>query len=1109
MKKLTLLLFVLCISLSGCNQSIKQFVEPQATPRPSINPLPSDTSFVSEEWYDQMEVFQVNRQPAHASFTPYESLQQALEVEQTSLDELDETSSPYFQSLNGPWSFYFAPNPTLRLKNIAGYDSRSYWEDWDTTNWDTIQVPSNIQTQKNEDGSFRYEPPLYVNQIYPWLNWETIQYGWQGQPVAPTAINSVGHYKREFTLDSSMINREIFLRFEGVESAFYVYINGQPIGYSEDSYTPSEFLITPYLKEGVNTIAVEVYRWSDGSYFENQDFIRLSGIFRDVTLVSKDQVEIRDFFATPQLHDDYSQATLQVEADIRNLSNQDVAGYTLISDLYQQDETTSLLSQPITTSVGDLVAYRDTTDEGSKVSFTIPVDKPQLWSADQPTLYRLVLQLIDPLGNPVETLCQRIGFREIKTEVKDGTTQMLLNGLPLLLKGVNRHETDPIDGRALTKEDIKTDLFIMKSHNINAFRTSHYPNQSITYALADELGLYVVDEANIESHIGEKELGVPGNNPLYTPLIQDRTESMFHRDKNYSSILFWSLGNESTYKEYPMDENYPFYVTSMWILQHDPSRLRVYERDNRVGDTRETSMVDVVSSQYWTTQQIEEYGKKEKKAFFQSEYAHSMGNGLGNLQEYFQLYRQYPQVQGGFIWDFIDQTILTKDLKSGQDYYGYGGDWGEIIHDGAFCGNGLVNADRTPAGELQEVKRVQQDVQLSLEKDQLRLKNEMNQVDLSQFNLTYQLLKDGVVFFENTTPAPACLPNQECTINLALPDISKEEGEIVLQVMITYPQNQKWANVDGGKVNDALAKAQFQLKAATPTSPLKSTHPQVTETDQLITVTGKTATSQDFEIILDKTTGTLSQYSINKENLIQTGPLPDFFRAPVSNDPEFSEVVANSSTSFSVNQVTVSKKDSKLLLIVKGKVESTQSNFMIHYLIDGQGQIQSDVEIEVPSVSKIGEVARVGVQLKLGETMQQLTYYGRGPIENYPDRKSGADLGIYQGLVQDQYNNQLLVPQDSGNKTDVRWLKVDGKDQSLTFMFQQPMGINLTNYDANQLANASHLYQSEKSIYPILNIDIAQRGLGNGSWGAEPLEPYLIPQGKSMKFTFWITPQNR
>ena len=352
MKKIIAVLLFSCLILGGCSSKIDQFTEPEGTPRPSIEPLPTDTSFAGEEWYDQMEIWQLHREPARASLTPYPIPQQAQSAESSALDELDASASERIQSLNGTWAFYYAAKPTDRLKNLVGYDAQWYWEDWDTSDWDTMEVPSNIQTQWDEDGQFRYEPPIYVNQIYPWLNYEAIQYGAQGQPVAATAFNSVGHYKREFTLDEGLRNKHVFLRFEGVESAFYVYINGQQIGYSEDSYTPAEFNITPYLKDGTNAIAVEVYRWSDGSYFENQDFIRLSGIFRDVTLIGREDVEIRDLFVQSELSENYDQAQVQVDVDLRNLSAEIQSGWML--ELNLLDQGTSILDQPLVLNSPDL-----------------------------------------------------------------------------------------------------------------------------------------------------------------------------------------------------------------------------------------------------------------------------------------------------------------------------------------------------------------------------------------------------------------------------------------------------------------------------------------------------------------------------------------------------------------------------------------------------------------------------------------------------------------------------------------------------------------------------------------------------------------------------------
>ncbi|SJZ41797.1 glycoside hydrolase family 2 TIM barrel-domain containing protein [Anaerorhabdus furcosa] len=1103
MRKIILCLGILII-LSGCSKAPSQFVEPSGTPRPSIVPLEPDASFVSEEWYDNYEIFEINRELAHASFTPYSSIEEALEIEKSSLDQFDMFSSPYVQSLNGTWGFYYASKPSDRLKNIAGFDAFTYWEDWDDTLFEPIVVPSNIQTIRNEDGTFKYENPIYINQIYPWLNFEVIQYGFQGVPLAPTAVNSVGHYKREFELDESLKGRNVFLSFKGIESAFYVYVNGQRVGYSEDSYTTADFNITPYLKEGKNTLAVEVYRWSTGSYFENQDFIRLSGIFRDVLLYSKDDIEIRDYFVTTKLNDDYTEAFINVDASIRNLTSDSKSNYSLLIDIYDQTENKSVLDKPVIQEIETLQSYKSIKDEGININEGIQLKQPKLWSSEKPNLYRLVIQLIDEEGNPVETVCSRIGIREVEVKEINGKSQIVLNGKPIMLKGVNRHETSLMNGRVLTKDEIIQDLEIMKSYNINSFRTAHYPNQEITYDIADELGIYVVDEANIETHIGEKELGVPGNNPIYTPLILDRTMNMVERDKNHASILFWSLGNEATYKEYPMDENYPFYVTTMWVLNRDPSRLRVYERDNRIGKTREESMVDVVSSQYWTLDQINEYGKKEKNAFFQSEYGHGMGNALGNFEEYYDSYRQYENIQGGFIWDFIDQSIYTTD-ENGIAFYGNGSDWGTLLHDGDFCGNGLISANRVPQAEIEEVKKVQQDFQMSYKNNLLSIESECVDTNLNEFDVTVELLHDGKSIYNKK------LSNEETdlkplvtrVIKLMLPDLSSYTGEVLLNVFVTYRYDQKWANEYGGKKGDVNSKEQFILQEYKPTiNFVESKMVKANEDDKEIVIHG-----EQFEIIFNKSKGIISSYSINGEELFSNGPRVSFYRSPVSNDIEFSEEVKNADTTYVPNKISFSVEDKYVVVISEGIIESTNTSLKTIYTVNGEGEVLIEPSIKIPTVKSVGEIARVGLVLDLSNGMTQYTLYGRGPFENYVDRNSASFIGIYTGNVDEWFNDTYLTPQDSGNKTDIRWIEVSSDNSKLRFASNQEFGVNILPYSDQDISNVKHYYELEGKEKTTMHLDVMQRGLGNGSWGAEPLEQYKIKQGKTIKIKFLISPK--
>ncbi|WP_053219974.1 glycoside hydrolase family 2 TIM barrel-domain containing protein [Virgibacillus senegalensis] len=569
------------------------------------------------EWNNNPETFQVNREPAHTTLMPYKTIKSALNG--------DRTSSPYYQSLNGDWNFHWAENPEKRPADF-------YKDSYDTSSWDTIQVPGNWQLQG-------YDYPIYTNITYPWTGYEQPE-----APRAPTVYNPVGSYKRTFTVPEDWDENQVFLTFKGVESAFYVWVNGEKVGYSEDSYTPADFNITEYLQTGENTVSVEVYRWSDGSWLEDQDFVRLSGIFRDVYLYSTPSVHMNDFTVVTDLDEAYTDATLDVEVDIRHfLEKEESAEYQVDALLYDEKDKL-VVDEPINMDVSF-----DGKDSVT-VSGTQEIKNPKKWSAEKPNLYKLVLALKDRDGNLIETESSKIGFREF--ELKDG--QMHINGKPIVFKGVNRHEIDPDSGRHMSEETMIKDIELMKKFNINAVRTSHYPNNERWYELADEYGLYLIDETNLESHGASSIL--PASDPQWLDASLDRLTSMIERDKNHPSVLIWSLGNEAgrgdTFKK-------------MAELAHeaDPTRLVHYEGDNR--------WTDVESHMYPSVAAVENYGKSgNEKPYILCEYAHAMGNSVGNLYKYWDVINKYPNLQGGFIWDWVDQSLReptpVKKLISDQ-----------------------------------------------------------------------------------------------------------------------------------------------------------------------------------------------------------------------------------------------------------------------------------------------------------------------------------------------------------------------------------------------------------------------------------------------------------
>lgn len=1300
-----------------------------------------DTQFAGEEWYDQISTIEVNRESARSTFTPYETIEKALKHEKSALDNLDETGSKWYQSLNGTWDFKWAEKPAERENDLRGDEAKNYKEDWNTEGWDKIEVPSNIQTQRDENGDFKYDTPIYTNQTYPWANYESVNYNTNGKnkPVAPTVKNSVGQYKRTFVLPEDWDGRQTFVSFQGVESAFYLYINGQRVGYAEDSYTADEFNITEYLKPGENTIAVEVYRWSTGSYLENQDFIRLSGIFRDVFLYSKSDVEIRDIFVKTDLDEEYKDAVLTLETDVRSLSPEKSGKYTVKADLYEIDSDKKLWNEPLSydieVSAGKATVEERADDKGQRGTGSKEVTNPKKWFADTPNLYRLLIQLEDENGNVIETTCQRVGFREIdKVDINEaGQEQAQINGKKIMFRGTNRHETDHINGRALTREDIKEDLVTMKQFNVNAIRTSHYPNNPYTYALADELGLYICDESNIESHKGAIEADIPSGESEWNNSVMDRTINMVERDKNHPSVVIWSLGNEATYRTYPMNDSYCFYNSTQWILERDPSRLRKYERDNRyTKGNREQSMVDIYSSQYWGVSSVVGHvtNTNNKAPYIQSEYAHAMGNALGNFKEYWDVFRNYENAQGGFIWDWMDQSIATKiknttkyyvknadgteseikgtlengregkalrgktfvpsvnansdeltlsawvkldgmtgsdqaiiskgdngyNLKiskannkieffvdgwssgtltvdfpsekigkwtnivgtyangkyslyidgemvgeksiskntpldsasynigigddpqyngrafnglidnvmvlkkaltkqeiqenykvpqedivysmnfnenevreettnypEGEYFFGYGGDWGEKVTDNDFCANGLMNADRTPSDELYEVKKVHQEVSFyddgQAKDGTVRIVNEFLNTNLNEYDISWKLLIDNGIKAQGklSEEQKNILPGEEKTIQLDLPEMQIVEGsDYILEFSVTLKEDQPWAGEYYGHKGDEIAFEQLMLnytpEVARPSIDVSENNTiNVEEKDDSTVITGG-ENSDKFSVTVDKNTGYITNYTVNGEVLLKEGPKPNYWRARVSNDPNFTDGMKNAADNFKVNNYTVDVKDKVVSVHVDGTIEGIDSPNSIDYIIYANGDIVVSNSFTPANSNAVGEIARVGMKMIVPEGYENITYYGRGPQENYIDRNTGAKIGIYKDTVTNSFSSKYVRPQENGNKTDVRWTALTNGENGKGIMVvaEDKMETSALHYRAedihNTWKNLGHPYQVPTIKDTVLTVDYAQRGLGNASCGPGPLGEYILNKGETYTHSFRITP---
>ena len=1012
------LLIIISLLLTSCQKQTPILKNEEIAQDKTVNYIEEPTmEYNYEEWFDRYDVYQINRLETSSSFYHYDNETQALMASISAMDDIDQYSSSHIMSLNGTWKFKYT---TLadRLFDLKGVSFKNRYAAWDTSDFDNIEVPSTIQTIKDENGNFKYENPHYTNSTYPWLNYEPIQYGYDGLPTAATVSNHVMHYSKEFKLASDNENNVTLLSFEGVLGAFYVYINGNIVGYSEDSTCNATFDISSYVHPGTNTLEVEVYQYSDASYFENQDSIRAYVIYRDVNIITLDQTYIQDI-ETKQIFEENT-VTLQTNVTTSDTANVEIK-------LYDKDK---------------LIATGD----------NITLDNIHLWDVDDPYLYYLAITIKDN-EKTLDSTVIRIGFRNISYDCDN----IYINGQKTILKGINRTENTLYGARYIKNEDIINDLLTMKQLNINAFRMAHYPNSKLTYDIADEIGLYVIDECNIESHLGEQVLNMPANNPAFNPLLLDRAMNMVERDLNHPCIIIYSLGNESTYSEYPLDENYGMYNNSLWILAKDPSRLRMYERDNRYSDNRETSMVDIASSQYYSIEQMIAANKQYNIPYVQQEFAHAMGNAIGNLKEYYDVIYQNEGICGGFIWDFVDQSILTND------YFGYGSDWGQTLNDGSFCGNGILNADRTLQAESYEVQKIYQNLSFKLT-DTIDITNYYHNISDFKFIISYYT--NGIL--QNmTTYNKTIEPNK--TISLAYdkyPD--NNENTIIIEA---YHQNEK------------IAYEQFILGQYEYDTSIIPTN---------ITYDNNTIYNDDISIIID------DQLTIKYHDITISYLTFNLYRAPVDNDPSFVKDLYD----LTLNIQDIKVKDDTVT--ISGKINKLESDFKLILKL-AKNQIQITSNLAIPSVKNIQEIARIGLIMKIDNSYENMEYYGKGPFENYVDRNSAALLNIYQQKVDDSFNTKYLKPQDSGNLSEVRYLTLSNDQNQITFNMNQAMNINITRYDAMDLTNAMHIQDVSLKDYIIVNLDYKSRGLGNASLDVAPLDEYIIKQNKTYEFSTKIS----
>ncbi|WP_274652953.1 glycoside hydrolase family 2 TIM barrel-domain containing protein [Paenibacillus humicola] len=1021
------------------------------------------------EWNNNPDIFQLNRMDAHATLVPFDSAEEALKG--------DRAASRSVLPLNGTWKFSFAETPDKRIADF-------YKDDFDCSGWNDIAVPGHWQLQG-------YDYPQYTNIRYPWEESEPDLM----PPFAPTKYNPVGSYTRTFTVPDDWRGQPVLISFQGVESAFYVWVNGELVGYSEDTFTPAEFDLTPYLRSGENKLAVEVYRWCDASWLEDQDFWRMSGIFRDVYLMTTPKTHIADFAVTTDLDEAYRDAELRVRAKVTNYFGQALGGVTVEAQLYDRGSS-PVLASPLT-----MKAELGEGEASAAVEAAAAVANPLKWSAEKPNLYTLVLSLKDREGLLLETVSCRIGFR--KFVLKDGL--MLINGKRIVFKGVNRHEFSCHTGRALGYEDMVKDVKLMKACNINAVRTSHYPNNPLWYDLCDEYGLYVIDETNLETHgswiYGAKELGpkfVPASKPEWTANVLDRANSMLQRDKNHPSVLIWSLGNES----FGGDN---FIAMHDFLREADPTRIVHYEGVTlwRASDAAS----DIESRMYTRPAQVEEYAlSNPAKPFILCEYSHAMGNSCGGLHLYWELFDKYPVLQGGFIWDWVDQAIWTK-TADGEGYMAYGGDFGEKPHDGNFCGNGLLFADRSVSPKLYEVKKCYQNIQLSgfdPANCTVRVHNRFLFTDLSDYELQWTVAVDGKEQASGSLEA-AVTPGETKDIALPLPSLGSVRGEAVLTVSFVMKERTEWA-----EAGHEIAFGQFVLRPAGLAAP---------EAAKAETAAAAVRAEDDgsrlklsgsgFAAQFDKATGGLVSLAAGGTELLREAPAPNFWRAYTDNDRgsrlhERCAVWRSAGAERKLERLTwETLSDRAVVRTVYTLPAAGHSVCELEYTVRGSGEI--DVYVQLTPAEGLPVIPEFGLMLVMDGGFDTVEWYGKGPHESYWDRQSGAKLGLYKGKVADQLV-PYLRPQECGNKMEVRRASItNAAGAGLAIIGSPSYELNALPYAPAELEAYDHFHQLPGSDKTVVRINWRQMGVGgDDSWGALPDPQYMLPANRPYAFRFTL-----
>ena len=1010
--------------------------------------------------FENPSVQEENRLPMRATYFAFES--------STLAQQGNKEASSRFLNLNGTWKFHWVNHYDKLPSNFEKTD-------FNDRSWDNFSVPANWEFNG-------YGTPIYVNHPFEFAVKNPTP------PIRPRGQDQpAGVYRKTFELPAQWDGQQVFLHLGAVKSAFRLYVNGTYVGLGKDSKLESEFELTPYLHKGNNLIALEVRRWNDGSYLEAQDFWRISGIQRNVYLYARPKVHFYDLTVKSPLNETYQNGLLEAQVELWNRTDADQGDHTVKASLL--DANGNILYTHTQKAIGLKRVGGKTL-----LQFATEIENVHSWSAETPYLYTLELSLLSPEGKAMEVIHQNVGFRTL--EIKNA--QFLVNGKPVLFKGVNRHESHPETHHVTTKEQMETDVRIMKELNMNAVRLSHYPNDPYWYELCDKYGFYVIDEANIESHgmyyNPERTLG---NDPAWEYAHHIRIERMVQRDKNHPSVIAWSLGNEA-------GNGWNFYKAYNWLKGFDSSRPVQYERSTTEWNT------DIIVPQYPHPKSMERYAlSNPKRPYIMSEYAHAMGNSLGNFKEYWELIRKYPSLQGGYIWDWVDQGIYK--VVDGKKILGYGGDWGDenTPSDNNFLLNGVIAADRTWNPHAYEVRKVYQEVQFSFnkERNELTLFNEHFFKDLSNYNFEARLLKNGKVVQTGKLGTFAIGPRQQITVTLPFELPTATDAEYRLHV------TGKTLNKDGFlAAATLLAEEEFAITPAVSAAfQATASSVSVNENDELLTLGGK-----QFSIQFDKKTGQFKNYNYKKQLLISEGPSLSLFRPLTDNDfgaglnrkLDYLKNPNHSLRSFTHQK----QQDGTYKVVSTYDVLNGDATFTQTITISGNGELHIDNAFKVIN-AKHEMLMKFGNNLVLPNQLDYMQWYGRGPWESYEDRKSSAMVGIYEGLVKDQYH-PYVRPQESGNKTDVRWATFSNakKTKGIKVRFENTLlSVGALPYTWDQLYPSSEKRQENSGLLKAdgntyVHIDHKQMGVaGIDSWYSLPLEEYRVPF-QDYQYSYIISP---